>query len=190
MGRIKPAWYYERQAAQATARANYFRNKQPPTEGADIQSKGAMTTVFYRSLIQKSGTDHLLYSLQVPNTTLQAVSAAEAGLVTTLPANTVPLRARGSGMKPTRVHWYRGDANPRRSPTAWGTMVARYYDNAGDQSHFSIPFSRAATTFEPDDLVAAFNALFGASGSKRSLLGSANGRAHITWETVTLSAQT
>ena len=188
MGRIKKAWYYERQAAQATARENYFKNRQPPAEETTIESRGAMTTAYYRSLIQLDGTDHLIYSVSVPSATVNLLTLAEAGLKATLGAGEVALRLRGSGMKPTKVKWYRGSTNPVRRRTAWNTMSARYYDSAGGRSHYSMPFSKATGVFNADDISDAFNALFGAGGTKRALLGSQNGRAYIEWESATVSA--
>lgn len=186
---MKPAWYYEKQATQAQARADYFRNRVPP-ETANIESRGASTDVYYRSLILTDGTDPLIFATQVPNTTLANLTAAQAGLLTTLPSGDVASRLRGSGVKPTKVHWYSGAANPTRRRTAWGTSVAKYYDEQAGRSHYSIPFSKATGAFTADDIRDAFLALFGPGGSKRSLLGTANGRASITWESATTSAQT
>lgn len=190
MGRQRPAWYYERQAREATARENFFKNRVPPTEDTTIQSRGAQTEVYYRSLIMLDGTDHLIYVTQVPAATLNLVTAAEAGLKTTLASGETASRLRGSGVKPTRLHWYRGSTNPVRRSTAWGTKVARYYDDAGGRSHYSTPFSRATGVFNADDVKDAFTALFGPGGSKRNLLGTQNGRAYISWETATVSANT
>lgn len=190
MGRIKPAWYYTKQAQQAQARANYYQNRQPPAEDTTINSRGAMTDLFYRSMILLEGTDHLIFRVSVPNTTLALLPAADAGLLTALPANSVAQRIRGSGLKPNKIHWYRGATNPVRRRTDWGTSVARYYDASGGRSHYSIPFSRAAGVFNADDLRDQFNALFGPNGSRRALLGAQNGRAYIEWESVTTAAQT
>lgn len=190
MSRIKPVWYYQRQARDAEARNNYFQNRTPPAEDATIESRGAQTEVYYRSLIQISGTDHLIYTTQVPTATLNLVTAAEAGLKTTLGSGETSSRLKGSGVRPTRVKWYRGSTNPVRRTTPWGTRVARYYDDGGGRSHYSVPFSRATGVFNADDLKDAFTALFGPGGTKRNLLGSANGRAYIEWERATVSAQT
>lgn len=189
MGGPKKAWYYERQAREAKARETYFANREVP-ESATITPRGASQTLYYRSLLQLQGTEHLIYSVQVPTATLALLSASDAGLKNTLATTEIALRLRGSGVRPTRLHWYRGSANPVRRRTAWGTSVARYYDSTGGRSHYSIPFSRATGNFGPDDLTEAFNGLFGASGSKRALLGEQNGRAYISWERATVSAQT
>ena len=190
MGRMKKAWYYERQAQQATARDNYYRDRVPP-ESSDIESRGASTDLYYRSLIQIEGTDHVIYTVSVPNTTLAKVTASEAGLMTALGTDDVALRLRGSGMKPTKLHWYKGATTATRRRTAWNTSVARYYDTESGRSHYSIPFSRATGVFNADDLKDAFVALVGPSGSKKTtLLGAVNGRAYIEWERVTVSAQT
>lgn len=190
MGKIKKAWFYERQAQQAQARENFYKNRTPPEEDQSITSRGAMTDVYYRSMILLEGTDHLIFSTSVPNSTTQLLTAAEAGLLTVLPANSTASRMRGSGLRPTRVKWYKGSTNPVRKRTDWNTSVARYYDNAGGRSHYSLPFSRATGVFNADDVRDQFNTLFGPGGSKRGLLGAANGRAYIDWERVTTSAQT
>jgi hypothetical protein len=188
MARMRPAWYYERQAQQAQARADYYRNYVPPAEDATIESRGASTDLYYHSLIQMNGTDHVMYKVSVPNATLTLLPAADAGLATT-PGTATPLRLRGSGLKPTKIHWYRGRATAIRRRTAWNTSVAVYYDDQGGRSHFSIPFSQATGVFQPDDLKQQFETLFGPSGTRRNLLGAVNGRAYIEWERATISAQ-
>lgn len=187
MARMRPAWYYERQANEAQRRADYFRNQQPPAQPTSIESRGAMTDVYYRSMIQIEGTDHLVYATSVRSSTLGLVPAADAGLLTTLGTGTTGLRLKGSGVKPTKIHWYRGTASPVRRPTAWGTQVSIYHESG---THRSMPFSRATGVFNADDLKDAFMGLFGPGGTRRTLLGTANGRAHITWEEVSVSAQT
>lgn len=184
----RKAWYYERQARNANAREAFFRDREPP-ESSTIESKGPQTDVFYRSLHLLDGTDHLIYRTSVDTQTLGLLTAAEAGLMTTLGSGDVAQRLKGSGVRPTRLQWYRGTSTPTRRRSAWNTSVARYYDTTGGRSHFSVPFSRATGVFNSDDLIDAFNALFGASGSKRTLLGAANGRAAIQWERVSVSAQ-
>lgn len=149
-----------------------------------------MSDVYYRSMIQVGDTDHLIYATSVPSATLQLVSAAEAGLLTTLGVGETAARLRGSGVKPTKIHWYRGRATPIRRRTAWNTSVSVYYDDTSGRSHYSMPFSKTTGLFTADDVKDAFNAMFGPGGTKRSLLGAANGRAHIEWERVTVSAQT
>lgn len=184
----KRAWELRRQADQAAAREAFFQNRTPP-ESADIESRGASTDVFYRSLLLREGTDALIFRTSVPSRTLELVSAADAGLLIAAPTNSAPLRMRGSGLRPTRINWYRGTANPVRRRTAWGSSVARYYDTTGGRSHFSIPFSRATGVFDAGDLTEAFDNLFGVGGSQRALLGTQNGRASITWERASVSAQ-
>ena len=186
MGRMRQPWYYERQAAEAQRRADYFRNRTPPAEDSSINTRGATTDLFYRSLIQKEGTDHLTYQVSVPNSTLTLLPATDAGLLTDI-GNAVSQRIRGSGLKPTKVHWYKGRATPIRRSSAWNTRVSVYHE-AG--SHKSIPFSDAAGEFTAKDLQTRFETLFGTGGSRRTLLGSANGRAYITWETASVSAKT
>lgn len=185
----KPSWYYARQAQQAEARENFFRNRVPP-ESSTIESKGPATEVYYRSLLLNDGTNPLIFRTSVDNVTLNLVTAGEAGLMTTLGADDIALPLRGSGVRPTRVQWYRGTTTPVRRRTDWGTSVARYYDTQGGRSHFSIPFSRASGAFQSDEILAAFTGLFGPGGSKRGVLGGSNGRAAIQWERAVVSAQT
>lgn len=189
MGRIRPAWYYTRQAQQATARQTYLTNRQPPAEGTTIDERGASTDLFYRSLNMREGTDHLTYKVSVLNTTLSLMSATDSGLVTNLPANTIALNMRGSGVKPTRLHWYKGATTPTRKRSPWGTSWVKYYDEAGGRSHYSVPFSRATGVFDGGDLQGQFEALFGPGGSKRGLLGTKNGRAYFEFEQVRPSFQ-
>lgn len=189
MGRMRPAWYYERQARDAEARANYFRNRVPPDGDTTIESRGQSTDLIYRSLIQFQGTERVTYKVNVPNATLVLFPATDAGLLAA-DNNTAALRLRGSGLKPTKVHWYRGRATAIRRRTAWNTRVSVYYDSQNGRSHYSIPFSQASGAFTPNDLKERFEQLFGQSGSRRNLLGAVNGRAHIEWEKATVSVQT
>lgn len=189
MGRIRPAWYYQRQATEAQARATFLQNRTAPPAGTTIEQRGASTDLFYRSLLQRAGTDALIYKVSVLNSTLALVSAAQAGLMTTLASGEIALRVRGSGVKPTKLHWYKGDGTPTRQRSQWGTSWTRYYDSTAGQSHFSIPFSKATGIFDGGDLQDAFEALFGASGSRRALLGASNGRAYVTFEQVSSSYQ-
>jgi len=187
MGRIKPSWYYERQAQLANAREAYYRDRTPPTTPTTIESRGASTSLFYRSLNMISGTDHLIYGVDVYDDTLARVGAGPLGLMTALGAGEVALRMRGSGIKPTKAHWYRGTTTPVRTTTPWGSRVSRYYDDQGGQSHFSAPFSRASGVFNGADLMDAFQGLFGASGTVRAQLGAQNGRAWLELEEVNVA---
>lgn len=187
MGRLKPAHYYQKKATEAQARADYYRTRTAPPTGTTVNSRGAATPLYYRSMLLKAGTNPLIYSVSVDNDTLTGVSAAEAGLMTTLGAGEVALRLRGSGVKPTKLHWMRGDATPVKVRTDWNTSWTRYY-SAGGGSHKSIPFSRATGVITPDELQDAFDGLFGGAGTKRSLLGTANGRAYLEFERAPISA--
>lgn len=189
MGRMRPAWYYERQAQEAQARATYFQNRQPPPAGTTVEQRGASTDLFYRSLLQRSGTDSLIYKVSVLDSTLSRISAVQAGLKTTLGADEVALRLRGSGLKPTRMHWYRGKTTPTRERSPWNTSWTQYYDETGGQSHFSIPLSKATGVFDGGDLLDAFEGLFGPTGTQRALLGATNGRAYVTMEQVSNAYQ-
>lgn len=186
MGR-RPAWHYRRQAQRAEARETFLANYEGPPVDAAVQQRGPTTPVFYRSMTLVGGAEHTAFTTSVDNDTLTQVTAAEAGLLETLPAGETSNRLRGSGVKPTRVHWYRGEATPNRETSRWGTRWTRYY-TAG--SHRSIPFSRPSGLFTPDDLRDQFVVLFGPTGTKRALLGATNGRAQITFEVANLGFTT
>lgn len=184
---MKPAWYYERQAQEAEARANYYRNR-VPQDNASVRSRPT-TVKYYRSLLVRQGTDPTIFKVSVNNAALALVTATQAGLLDALTATETALNLRGSGVKPTKIHWYKGDASPVGRRTAWNSRYIRYYDTAGTQSHYSMPFSRATGAFDPNDLKNAFNTLF--SGSNRTtLLGAANGRAYLELEHVPTSVDT
>lgn len=187
MGRMKPAWYYTRQAQEATARANYFANRVPSAD-TTVNSRGASTTLYYRSMLLTDGTDPLIFSVNVLNSTLAAVPAAQAGLLTVLGAGDFALPMRGSGVKPTMARWYKGAATPTAKNTAWGTRRIQYYD-ASDGSHKSIPISRATGTITPAEIQTAFNTIFN-GGNKTALLGTQNGRAFLEFERTPFSTQT
>ncbi len=187
MGRMRPAWYYQRQADQAEARANYFRNRQPPPEGQAVQSRGPAVTAYYRSLLVKDGTEHRVFSTSVYQDTITRLPLADAGLLTTLPAGTSARPLRKSGVRPTKIHWYSGNANATVVRTQWNSAWVRYYDATG-RSHFSIPFSEATGAFGPEQLTDQFELLFGTGGSRRALIGAQNGRAYIEFERASISA--
>lgn len=188
MGRMKPAWYYQRQATISEARATYFANKTPTAPGP-IQERGAATDLYYRSLTLTDGTNPLIFRVSVLNDTLALMTAADLGLVETLGAGEIALRLRGSGIKPTKIHWYEGAATPVRTNTPWGSSVSRYYDNAG-KSHFSAPFSERVGVFTAAALRENFETLFGVGGLKRNLLGLKHGRAWMELEQAPVSAMT
>jgi hypothetical protein len=188
MGRIRPAWYYQRQAAEAQARETHFLNRTPPPAGTTVNQRGDTTQLFYRSLSLVDGTDPLIFRTDVRTATLGIVSAAQAGLKTTLANTEAALPLRGSGLVPTKLQWYKGDATPSVQRTAWNTHWTRYYQT---NTHHSMPFSRATGSFTAHDLTTAFNALFGATGTVRDgALGTKNGRANLTLERAPISANT
>ncbi len=187
MARMRPVYYYQRQADNAQARADYYRTRQPPPEGQAVTSRGPSTTLYYRSLILKSGTDHRFYTVNVLNDNLQRLPAADAGLLAALPAGESSSPIRNSGVRPSRIHWYSGSAAAVVRRTAWNTAWTQYYD-AGQRSHYSVPFCIATGAFSADDLVAQFDLLFGAAGSRRALLGAQNGRAYVQFEKANISS--
>lgn len=179
----KPAWFYERQAQEAQAREDYYRNNPPTAPTGAVVQRGATTTLYYRSLTQSDGVNPLIYKVNVLDDLLAEVTAAELGLNTTLGVDEIGLRLRGSGVKPTKLHYYQGAATPTRTNTPWGTSNIKYYDGPIR----SAPFSQASGTFSAQDLRTRFDALFGGGGSKLALLGARNGRAWIEFETAPVS---
>lgn len=187
MGRIRPSWYYERQAREANAREAFRTNYSGPPEGTTINSRPPTTTVYYRSLLVKDGTDHRTFLTSVANPTLAIVSAASAGLLTVAPVGETILPLRGSGITPSKASWYAGDSNPVYESSDWGTRYARYYQPG---THKSIPISDDAGEFTPQDVMARFNLLFGVGGSARAALGAQNGRAQLTLERLSIAQLT
>lgn len=178
MGRIKPAYYYQRQLTIATARDAY-RAANPPTPTAGtINSRGATTDAFYRCMTLSSGATPLIVGVKVRNDVIGMLTLAQLGLGAALGAGEVALRQRGSGIKPTKIHWYAGDTTPTRVTTPWGSKWNKYY---ADKT-YSAPFSKATGAVTATDLRDAFDALFGGSGTERALLGTENGRAWLELE--------
>ncbi|MBD0268567.1 MAG: hypothetical protein ICV77_09765 [Cyanobacteria bacterium Co-bin8] len=188
MGRTKTAAYYRRQADIAEAREAYYRTARPVPTGTVVQSRGGATDLYYRSLNLIEDTEPLIFRVPVLNSTLQRMTAAELGLLSNLTAGDNALRVRGSGLSPTKVHWFQGDATPTRQRTEWGSNWTKYYNETGGRSHYSAPFSAATGQITGSSLVARFNGLFGPAGSKRALLGTANGRAWLEMEQVAIAA--
>lgn len=186
MGRMKPAWYYQRQANEAKARSDYFENR-VPTVDTTVNSRGASTTLYYRSLLLTDGTDPLIFRVNVLNSTLAILPAASAGLKDALTSTEFAIPLRSSGVKPSKANWFLGDATPSAVATAWNTRWIRYYAQTAG-AHRSIPFTKSAGAFDAGDLQAAFNTLFtGSAGATK--LGT-NGRAFLTLETAPISINT
>lgn len=189
MARIKPAYLLARQAQIAQAREDYLRTNPPSASTGAIESRGASTTLYYRSLALTDGTNPLIFDVNVFNDTLALIPAADLGLMETLGVGEISLRLRGSGVKPTRIHWFEGASTPVPSVTPWGSRVVRYYDNTG-QSHFSAPFSERTGAFTASALRENFLELFGVGGPRRGLLGLKNGRAWMELERAPISVNT
>lgn len=190
MGKLKPLWQLQRQLQNRQARQNYYQNYQGPPADTSLTQQGAATTLYYRSLFLTDGSDHLIFSTSVFNSTLSKINAGQAGLLTTLPANSTAPSLRRAPIKPTKVHWYMGKANPIYKTSPWGSSWAQYYDTQGGKSHYSIPFSKASGVFDAGDLMAAFRAIFSPSGSPNTtLLGAKNGRAWLELERMSTAVQ-
>lgn len=178
MGRIKPAYYYERQLAITNARDTYLRTNPPPVNPGPIVGRGATVDLYYRSMSLLNGLEPIIFGVKVPTATTTLVTAAQLGLMTILGASEVALRLRGSGVKPTKLHWYAGDPTPTREASPWGSKWSKYYLD----KTYSAPFSQATGVVTATELRDSFEALFGTGGSKRALLGTANGRAWLELE--------
>lgn len=126
------------------------------------------TILFYRSVFYNS----IFYEVSVNSETLELIGGATAlGLLAALPDGSTALPIRGSGIRPSMLKWYYGDATPQVITTAWGSRYIKNYDARGGQAHRSCPISIASGAFNLDNLVAKFNGLFGPGGSKLTLLG-------------------
>lgn len=185
MGRIKPAWYYEKQATEAKAREDYYRNR-TPTDSTTV-NKRSRRKLFYNSLHLKTGTNPAIFEVYASENALQLVNAEEAGLLESLPDGRFSIPVRGSGIRPSMIYWYQGATTATAKKTAWGTRWIQYYNSTGDQSHYSLPFSRTTGGVTVTTLRDAFGNLFGQGGSKRTLLGTDNGRAWLELEHVPTS---
>lgn len=190
MGKMKPLYQLQKQLQNRQAREQYYSNYQGPPEDTVLTPEGDATTVYYRSLHIVDGSDHRFFTSSVPEVTLQKVTAAQAGLVLVLPADTTSTPLRGSGVKPTLAHWYKGKTNPVYKSSPWGTKWAQYYESDAGKSHFSIPFSKATGVFDSADLMTAFGAVFAPGGNaNETLLGTRNGRAYLELERYSTAIQ-
>lgn len=185
MARRRPSYQLARELREANQRETFIENYTGPVQGTTVQSRGPTTELYYRSLAQSVGADRVIYKVNVDNDTLTQVPAADAGLLTTLTATQIAQRLRGSGVKPSRLHWYRGDATPTYVTSRYGTSYVRSYVPGSNRS---IPFSIATGAFSADDLNDQFQILFGNGGTRRALLGAANGRAYVELERAPISA--
>jgi hypothetical protein len=186
MGRMKPAWYYQKQAQEAAARATYFQNR-VPREDTTVQSRGAQGQAYYQSLNLKLGTNPVIIKVSILQSTLALVSASDAGLKTTLATTESAISRRLIRLKPSKISWYQGDSTPTAQRTEWNTRWLKYYA-AGRNTHRSIPVSDTGASFDAQDIQSRFDLLFGPNGSKRGLLGAANGRAWLEMEKVSVTA--
>ncbi len=201
MGKAKPAYYYERKAAEAKARENYYRTRAPrPRAGGTVVQKD-LETYIYRSLFLKfttgagdaTGTDHIPFRVSVGKGSLGKLgggtaAAAKVGLLTTGAPGALGELARpirGTHIHPSKIVWSTGTATPTPETTPYGTTWIKYYANAegAAQSNFSAPISKATGDFFPQDLVASYKAIF-SDAAKVGLLGAKNGHAELELEYV------
>lgn len=190
MGRIKPAWEYEKLAAERKRREDYLKNK-PRSTNAVVQGRKEVTR-YYRSVLLKTGAgEHDLFRVRVDEAALTLLGAGRTpslGLLETEPVGpTAPVaqRLRGSGLKVSRIHWYKGQQTPSASTTPWGTRVARYYDRQGSRSHYSAPISKSSGAIAISDIMDAFKTI--TNTNTADLLGVENGRAWLDLETVAIA---
>lgn len=187
MARRRSVAALQRELNEAQARAAYITNNPGPAVGTQVQSRGASRSLYYRSLIMGSGASRTIYTVNVLAATAAIMTPAQAGLKETLETTESTNRLRGSGVKPTRAHWYRGEATPNYVRSRYGTTYARTYVQG---SHRSMPFSIVTGDFSADDLADSFRTLFFGSGALRSQLGAANGRAYLEFERAPISENT
>jgi hypothetical protein len=190
---IRSSNYYERQAEEAKKRETYFRTRPPRPANSTVVQREPTVSVLYRSMLIKQDGDPAIFSVDVDSQALADVGGtAKCGLLAALPtpeagstAQNTPLRLRGSGMKPTRAHWYKGVATPTVAQSKWGTNWTKYYET---KSHKSVPMSTpSGTTVAIDQIRALFDAIFtttvdGATKANTTLLGTKNGRAYLEFE--------
>lgn len=192
---IRSSSYYERQAEEAKKRETFLRTLVPRPAGTTVVQRGATTTGLYRSMLIKQGSSPAIFELDVLTAALTAVGGLEAcGLLSAMPAATAgttaqgtPLRVRGSGMKPSRAHWYKGNT-PTVQTSRWGTNWTKYY---APKSHQSVPISDATGTLVAvADVQARFDLIFKDAAQKVELLGAKNGRAYLEFERISYSSRT
>lgn len=186
MPRMKPAWYYTKQATEAQARATYYQNRTPPTN-TTVNSRGPSVSAYYRSLLMVQGTDHLIIKVPVLQATVALVSLVDAGLKSTLASGETAISRRMLRLQPSTIRWYEGDPSPVAKTTAWNTRYIKY-SKAGRGVYKSIPVSKATGTIDADDIQLVFDGLFGPSGTKLGLLGTSNGRAWLDFEKMSITA--
>jgi hypothetical protein len=194
MGRIRPAWYYQRQAQEAQARENYYTNRQYQANQGAVRQRPETVTRFYRSMTQFDGSEHKVFQVTLSQPSHEAAGGDSGlGLLTTAPTGLTIQSLRGTRIKPSTVKWYRGTGTPTRKTTAWNTQYIKYYSDSdgpgGSQSHYQAPISKATGSFNAQDIQSAFRAMFeGSAGEGR--LGTENGSARLELERAPITATT
>jgi hypothetical protein len=150
--------------------------------------RGDQTAAFYRSMLRVDGTDRIVYGVSIDAETVGAgglLTLADAGLMagSSGTGNIYAGSIKGSGVRPTRVAWYYGDATPTVVRTSWGSRWIKKYDiSTGNQSHRSTPFSEVTGDIDVTTLKTRFLTLFGPTGSKRTSALGEKGKATLTFE--------
>jgi hypothetical protein len=185
MARIKPSYYYERQAEEAKKREVYYRTPRPPKPTNTAVKQRENDKIFYRSLNQKIGTDSIVYGIFVTRAALALVTPAQAGLLLVEPTTAgVVVLNRPRGFFPSVAKWYKGVATPSYVQTKYQTSYPRYSEkNTTGQSSFSMPISVETGEVTAAKVEAAYKAIFNPGGTANvTLLGAKNGRASLTLE--------
>ena len=185
---MKPAWYYQRQAQEAQARAQYFANRQP-SEDTTVTQRSPGRDVFYRSMLIINNSEPAIFRTSVAQDTLGLIPPATAGLLLQLPQNAVAFPLRGSGVKPNLARFYKGATTPVAKRTAWNTRYISYADSSRG-SHKSIHLSKTTGIITPAEIQEVFNSIFITGANRAALLGAENGRAYLRFESAPVSAQT
>ena len=186
MGRRRTGAELEGMARIARAR-EAARRQATIAANRPYRPRGDQTEAFYRSMLRFRGADRLIYGVSVDANTLGAggiLSLADAGLMTGSATGGIFVGSiRGSGIKPTKVSWYFGDATPTVERTAWGSRWIKRYDvSTANQSHRSTPFSEVTGDVDVTALTTRFQSLFGPTGTKKGLALGAKGQATLTFE--------
>lgn len=185
MARIKPSYYYERQADEAKKREVYYRTPRPPKAANTAVKQRENDKIYYRSLNQKVGNDSIVYGIFVTKAALALVTPAQAGLLLVKPTTAgVVVLERPQGFFPSVAKWYKGVATPSYVTTKYQTSYPRYVDkSATGQSSFSMPISVETGEVTAQKVEAAYEAIFNPAGvANTTLLGAKNGRASLTLE--------
>lgn len=176
MSRRKRDSYAIQKELDKAKKRETVKAEQRQTSPKAYTKRADFETVFYHDPLSKTGK---IIKLQANTGALTKIGGlATVGLLATAPANTQPVSVRGLNYPILRIYWFFGDENPSAVTTKWDSRYIKYYDKDGGQSHYSLPFTDETGAGTIDALITKFEGLFGATGSKKSILG-ARGQARL-----------